>query len=42
MGTDDGARVPLGPEQDTTPETHAAPESGERHSSKEGSVPVPP
>ena len=42
MGTDDEGRVPLGPEKDTTPETHAAPESGERRSPKEGSVPVPP
>ena len=42
MRTDDGGRVPLGPEQDTTRETHEAPESGEQHSPKEGSVPVPP
>ena len=42
MGTDDGGRVPLGPEQDTTPEIHAAPESSERHSLKGGNVPVPP
>ncbi|XP_073362821.1 uncharacterized protein [Aegilops tauschii subsp. strangulata] len=42
MGTGDGARVSFGPQLDTLPEIYTAPGSNERHSPRQGSVPVPP
>ena len=40
--TGDGGQVQFGPQPDTIPGTHMAPESGERPSPKGGGVPVPP
>ena len=40
--TDDGGRVPFGPEPGSIPETYAAPESSEWHAPRGGSVPVAP
>ena len=42
MGTDDGGLDQSGPQPNTTPETHMAPESSEQPSSREGGVPTPP
>nr|XP_020167269.1 uncharacterized protein CG45076-like [Aegilops tauschii subsp. strangulata] len=42
METDDGSLDQSGPQPNTTPETHMAPESSEQPSSREGGVPTPP
>ena len=38
----DGGHIQFGPQPNTIPEAHTAPESSKQPSSKEGGVPIPP
>ena len=42
METGKEGRIQVGPQPNTIPETHTAPESGERPPLKEGGAPLPP
>ena len=42
MDTNDGGHIQFGPQPNTVPETHMAPESGRLPLSKEGGAPTPP
>ena len=42
METGDGGHIQFGPQPNTIPEAHTAPESGKQPPSKEGGAPVPP
>ena len=42
MDTDDGGRIHFGPQPNTAPEVHVAPDSGRPPLSKEGGEPTPP
>ena len=42
METGDGGHIQFGPQPNTIPEAHIAPESGKQPPSKEGGTPIPP
>ena len=42
METGDGGHIQFGPQPNTIPETHTAPESSRQPPSKEGGAPIPP
>ena len=42
LDTGDGGHIQFGPQPNTIPESHTAPESGKQPPSKEGGAPIPP
>ena len=42
LETGEGGHIQFGPQLNTIPETHTAPESGKQPPSKEGGAPIPP